>query len=76
MSYLQQSCLATKSRDFDERQGVARQVRSVTGRVARCDVACRTVARDLVSEQSVALFYATLTRVKSRAQRCATKLQV
>jgi len=64
MSYLQQSCRATKSRDFDARQGVARQVRSVTGRVTRCDVVRRTVAHDLVSEQRVALFYATLTRDK------------
>ena len=36
---------ATKSRDFDARQVVGVKVASVTGRIARCVMARRTVAR-------------------------------
>ena len=64
---------ATKLRDFDARQGIA----SVTGRVARCVMARRTVARLVFRiEHCAALFYATLMRVRVVRQRRATKSQV
>jgi len=45
---------ATKSRDFDARQGLGVKVASVTGRVARCVMARRTVARLVFGIQKIA----------------------
>jgi len=57
--------LATKSRDKGSRVKVA----SVTGRVARFALWRVPQSRDSFSEQSAAVFYATLTRVRVARQK-------